>query len=327
MRLNQKGILVSSAMFVGTAVLVACLGHADALRAEKARAVLAENRNRLTAILPAAANQQWADEGVKALLRTLMSELEKENERAAAERNAREQDDGTFGLTRVMKDPKLQSAYFRSVRAENALKLGAFFQGQHLTSEQSVKMLDARVKFREIEQDLLATKLAQDPDAARDPGVLMLIEMQDATAYFATKDPAIATLYENAHADLRDTEQAIVGLENYQHLQDYERSALLREGVQRVAAAAAMIGNPLTAEQSEQLVLALVNSATGTPVAGHRIDRDSIDWNKAEVQANEILSPAQMDLFSRTDLVRMGEWQPSLNRAIREALFAKPAEK
>jgi hypothetical protein len=327
MQLNRISILASSTLFVGTAVLVACLGHADALRAEKARAVLAKDRNRLAAILPAAANQPWADEGIRALLRTLMSDLEKENERAAAERNAREQDDGTSGLTRVMKDPNLQSAYFRSVRAENALKLGAFFQGQHLTSEQTAKMLDARVKFREVEQDLLATKLAEDPDAARDPGVIMLIESQVATAYFATKDPAIATLYESARTDLRDTEQAILGLENYQRLQDYERTAWLREGVQRVAAAAAMIGIPLTADQTEQLVLALSNSAAGTPAARDRIDPNSIDWNKAEVRANEILSPAQMDLFSRTDLVRMGEWQPSLNRSIREALLAKPVEK
>lgn len=176
----------------------------------------------------------------------------------------------------ISNDPKAEVLMLRWQRAVVALEFGPFFRARGISPEQIRKFEDNWVKRAERDIDLRAAEKQQDETGRK---TVAALQQQ-------SKDE-----YEAAQAEL-------LGAENYQRLQEYNRTEVVRNVVVLgLAGSAALEGIPLTAQQGEQLwQAALATTSRGSQEKGEQLVR-AIDWEALDAQARQILSPAQFALF------------------------------
>ena len=176
-----------------------------------------------------------------------------------------------------------------------------------LTGEQAAKLEQLHAAYTERSMDLSTAGRAQD-----DLGGQTLTKLQaDA------KDE-----HENALRNL-------LGADRYRRMQEYERRIPLRNSVVRpFAGAAALEGVPITADQGERMMDALV-AAGGDDVSGSRQDLAGIDWDSFEGKVGQILSPAQLHVFRNVspDTGFTSRWDARLQAEVRRAFDAEAASK
>jgi hypothetical protein len=176
-----------------------------------------------------------------------------------------------------------------------------------LTGEQAAKLEQIHAAYTERSMDLSTAERAQD-----DPGRQTLAKLQA-----------------EAKAGHESALQDLLGADRYRRMQEYERRIPLRNSVVRpFAGAAALEGMPITAEQGERMVDALV-AAGGDDVSGSRQDLAGIDWDSFEGKVSRILSPAQLHLFRSVspDTGFGSRWDARLKAEIRRAFDAEAASK
>lgn len=174
----------------------------------------------------------------------------------------------------IENDPQLQTLWLRSGRGSVMHEYGPFFSAVQLTPGQIERFQAALLKRQELLMDLAAVGQAQGAESRG----------------------AVETLRAQANAEFDREVGDALGADGYSRFKEYERVVRLRPMVERIAGAATVAGEPLTAAQAEQLT-ALVAKATPGYVAGGRADLANVDWNAADAEAQRILSPAQIALF------------------------------
>jgi hypothetical protein len=188
-------------------------------------------------------------------------------------------------LERAMEDPKLQILKMAAKRAEVDTSYGPFFRAHGLTAAQADTL-----------RDLLARNDARLDD---------VVAVSHAHGLRAN-DPAVVSQRNEAAADLRGAEVALLGDAGYSALQDYERALPVRAYVGALAGLAVLSDLPLTFEQADQLAVALAR-ADPAYASGEKVALARINWSLADAAARNILSPEQWTMFTRVNAPETGQ--------------------
>ena len=87
-------------------------------------------------------------------------------------------------------------------------------------------------------------------------------------------------------------QRELLGEAGFRQLQDFERTADMRELVRSAAGAATVAGTPFTPQQAAQLIQVLAN-ANDKYRTGGKASVQNTDWDAVEASARAILSEAQ----------------------------------
>jgi hypothetical protein len=168
-------------------------------------------------------------------------------------------------------DPKVQNLSFASMRVSLASKYAYLFRELGLSSAQSEKFLDITLKRVEQGVDLGAAVRAQGMSA---------------------DDPVVDKLGLQMRQECETAQRELLGEAGFRQLQDYERTADMRELVRSTASAATVAGTPFTPPQAEQLIQVLAN-ANDKYRSGGKASVQNTDWDAVEAPARALLSEAQ----------------------------------
>lgn len=177
----------------------------------------------------------------------------------------------------ISNDPKAEVLMLRWQRAVVALEFGPFFRTRGISPEQIRKFEDNWVKRAERDIDLRAAEKLQDETGRK----------------------AMAALRQQSKDEYEAAQAELLGPENYQRLEEYNRTEVVRNVVVLgLAGSAALEGIPLSAQQGDQLWRAALAAAApdASAKAGEQLVR-AIDWEALDAQARQILTPAQFALF------------------------------
>jgi hypothetical protein len=175
-------------------------------------------------------------------------------------------------------NPKLQTLYFNSLRAQQRNNYAPFFHTLGLSPEQIEKMEDLNLQAAERIMDLRW--------AAQSEGT-------------GTGDPAYLALQQQVRDQLAADTRNLIGEAGYQQLQQLERAGPVSYVVGELGAAVAATPTPLSAEQGAQLTQILANASSGYQ-SGKVATLDTVDWDAALGQAQGILSEPQMMALQTT---------------------------
>lgn len=178
----------------------------------------------------------------------------------------------------ILDDPKFQALYFAAQRPKLLLLYGALFQKLGLSSTQTDQFVRNMVKRDEAALDLAATARAQ---------------------HLPPEDPSLAALFQQAAGDYQAVQTALLGAAGYSQAEAFERSVPIRNIVDSVAGQLALSGEPLTAQQADQMV----EAAAGASAAyrqGKSAGPGTVDWGVAlaQVQTEGILSASQLAAYT-----------------------------
>jgi len=198
----------------------------------------------------------------------------------------------------LAKDPTLQALWLNSGRARLAQEYGPFFAAQQLTPAQVAQFTANALQRQEQLMDLVGAAQTQGADSKA----------------------AVATLQQQANDAFAAAQIALLGAEGFRQMQDYDRSTQVRLAVEGLVGSATLEGLPLTAEQAAQLTTALAN-ATSRFAAGGRAELATLNWDAADAQARQILTPAQFALFKSAAPLASGatRWNLQLDAAVSHA--------
>jgi len=278
--MNAKGFIIAAAVVITTLALVIGWKSVRAARAaESAVAVIARNRVNAEKDLRQEAARLAAAEKDRSVLQSQFDELQKPKRtekvtppplvvlnslervvKASLEKSAQREE-----------DPKVQNLSFASMRVSLAAKYAYLFRTLGLSSEQSEKFLDITLKRVEQGVDLGAAVRAQGMSA---------------------DDPVVDKLGLQMRQECETAQRELLGEAGFRQLQDYERTADMRELVRSTASAATVAGTPFTPPQAEQLIQVLAN-ANDKYRSGGKASVQNTDWDAVEAPARAILSEAQ----------------------------------
>jgi hypothetical protein len=279
--MNAKRFTIATAAAITALALVIGWKSVRAARAaESAVAVIARNRANAEKALRQEAARLAAAEKDRSVLQSQLDELQKPNRTVAAANLSRAV--ALNGLERAIKasreewtqlkeDPKVQNLTFASVRVSLAAKYAYLFRTLGLSSEQSEKFLDITLKRREQNDDLI--------DVVRAQGM-------------SVDDPVVDQLGLQMRQECEAAQRELLGEAGFRQLQDFERTADLRDLVRGMAGAATVAGTPFTPQQAEQLIQVLAN-ANDKYRTGGKASVQNTDWDAVEAPARAILSEAQ----------------------------------
>jgi hypothetical protein len=203
----------------------------------------------------------------------------------------------------IAKDPKLQALALRSNRASLIQRYGALFQSLQLSAEKVQRFSDIAMKRTEQNMDLTGIQQMDGADVG-----------------------AVAAMRKKVDDDYRAAQKELLGNHGFQQLQEFERTMQPRTVVRNLAGAASMNGIGLTPQQADQLMHALAGGSEGYRRGGNASVAE-IDWSKADAQAAQILSPAQLALFQSIEPLGGGgsRWLSQLGQALDRAKKKLPA--
>lgn len=196
-------------------------------------------------------------------------------------------------------DPKLEVLELQRQRLALHGDYGYFIHAARLSPEQIRKWEELWVKRSERWMDLASAGRAQD-DAGRQ---------------------TVAALQQRSTNEYHIAMAELLGADGHRRLLDYERTIPLRNiVVNGLAGVAALEGFPLTDQQGEQLMQALIASG-GADVGGKAQDLTGIDWTAVEEQARRILSAEQFALYKNSAPATSfsSRWEAQLQATIRRA--------
>ena len=105
-------------------------------------------------------------------------------------------------------------------------------------------------------------------------------------------DPVVDKLGLQMRQECETAQRELLGEAGFRQLQDYERTADMRDLVRSMAGAATVAGTPFTPQQAEQLIQALAN-ANSAYRNGGKASVQNTDWDAVEAPARAILSDGQ----------------------------------
>jgi hypothetical protein len=282
--MNAKRFIIATAAAITALALVIGWKSVRAARAaESAVAVIARNRVNAEKDLRQEAARLAAAEKDRNVLQSQLDELQKPKRtekvtpppfvvlnslervvKASLEKSAQREE-----------DPKVQNLSFASTRVHLAAKYAPLFRTLGLSSAQSEGFLDITLKRLEQNEDLVAVVRAQG---------------------LSVDDPVVDKLGLQMRQECETAQRELLGEAGFRQLQDYERTADMRELVRSMAGAATVADVPFTPQQAEQLIQVLAN-ANDKYRSGGKTSVQNTDWNAVEAPARAILSEAQYSLL------------------------------
>jgi hypothetical protein len=315
--MNAKRFIIATAAAITILALVIGWKSVRAARAaESVVAVIARNRVNAEKDLRQEAARLAAAEKDRSVLQSQLDELQKPRRtekvaplpptvalndvervvKASLEKSAQREE-----------DPKVQNLSFASMRVSLASKYAYLFRELGLSSAQSEKFLDITLKRVEQGVDLGAAVRAQG---------------------MSVDDPVVDKLGLQMRQECEAAQRELLGEAGFRQLQDYERTADMRELVRSTAGAATVADGPFTPQQAEQLIQVLAN-ASSTYRSGGKASVQNTDWDAVEAPARAILSGGQysfLQLSSRR-LSRQADDLIGQARKAEAASAAAPAAK
>jgi len=204
---------------------------------------------------------------------------------------------------RFEKEPAFQSALIAARRSLLAVRYGPLFAALKLPPEKIEKFVAIAIRREEQMMDINAV--------AKSKG-------------FAREDPTIMQARGNIEQTTNSDLQELLGDADYSQYQDYHRSAGLRDILSGIAGGAVtVLREPLTAAQSEQLLQIMAN---GSESFRRGSTAGDLDWDSIDVQARQILSPAQFNYIRTLEppLPVGGRYQSELYRLADSAMHQSP---
>ena len=278
--MNAKRFIIATAATITALALVVGWKSLRAARAaESAVAVIARNRINAEKDLRQEAARFAAAEKDRSVLQSQFDELQKPKRtekvtppplvvlnslervvKASLEKSAQ-----------IKEDPKVQNLALASTRVSLAAKYALLFRSLDLSSAQSEKFLDITLKRLEQNEDLVTVVRAQG---------------------LSVDDPVVDKLGLEMRQECEAAQRELLGEAGFRQLQDYERTADMRDLVRSMAGAATVAGTPFTPQQAEQLIQALAN-ANSAYRNGGKASVQNTDWDAVEAPARAILSDGQ----------------------------------
>lgn len=177
---------------------------------------------------------------------------------------------------KVNHDPHLQLLNSKARRAALKVTYTPLFQKLGLSETQTQAIEDAMILHEEQRYDLIVV--------VRQQGLSM-------------QEPAISKLFGDLETQYAQTRAQLLGVTGNKELQEFERTAILRELVSGSVGSATVAGVPFTSAQAEKLVQLIAASTPEFQKIHSAIDIANIDWEIVDAQAREILSPEQFTAF------------------------------
>lgn len=201
-------------------------------------------------------------------------------------------------------DPEFQVRHLAVQRALIALDYGAFFRARKLSPVDVDRFIELLVEKEAKRGDLASIQETRD---------------------LKLNDPALEAQRQQARAELRAAQVALLGEAGCTALQEYERVRPLWRFVADKAGLAVLDGNPLTADQAERLGQVIVGAAA-IPAGRATAQLNDVDWKAAQMRAKAILSDDQIPLVFGRAMARndaMSRFQAEFNRATNELMAAR----
>lgn len=176
----------------------------------------------------------------------------------------------------VDNDAHLQVLLFKAQRAALDAIYVPLFRKLGLSPAEIQAVEDLIVQHREQQNDIMAT--------IRKQGLSM-------------SDTTVRKLFSDARTEYVKAQTALLGVEGYQKLREFDRTSTLREMVSGIAGSATVAGVPFTPVEAERLVQLMAASTPEFQNMESDINPASIEWEMVDAQAKEILSPEQFGAF------------------------------
>jgi len=168
----------------------------------------------------------------------------------------------------------LANLWLAALRARFKQDVGQFVRRTQLAPEKVEQLLAIESRRQERAFDLMAAALAQN------------LEMDD---------PLIKKLAQKSDADAKAEVAQLLGPEEAQQFDDYQRAWAARGLVNGLAGLVAFT-DPLSPAQAQQFAQILANAS-----ASYRqrkgVNMKEVDWAAIDVQAKLLLSPAQFEIW------------------------------
>ncbi|PTX91427.1 hypothetical protein [Opitutus sp. ER46] len=176
----------------------------------------------------------------------------------------------------ILNDPALQAMWLEGNRARAGRTYGPLLAQLQLPPEKAGQFMDAVMKRAEQQLDLAGTAQAQGVEGAE----------------------AVKTLAHQLQEEWVNSQRELLGEEGFAQFKEFERTAQVRALVEKLAGSLVLDAEKLTPAQAQQLMQAV---ATATPkyAAGETAELTSVNWELADAQARQILSPAQFAAYER----------------------------
>lgn len=201
-----------------------------------------------------------------------------------------------------MNDPEYQEHFYKGREYGLNRIYGVFFAREHLTPDQKTALMKALTQ-REMEQDDLRLALESHKLSDRDPIGLPIKEQTDAA--------------------FKQAVEAIIGPGGYAQFETYDRQYNIRQVMSRYAAGSALIGSPMTLEQTEQMVDFIAQNNPDF-LSGKTVNSSQIDWAAVDEQARKIMTSEQFDLFTHANPLggSLSRWVQKVNLTV-DAIIAE----
>jgi RNA polymerase sigma factor (sigma-70 family) len=175
----------------------------------------------------------------------------------------------------AMSDPEVQRTRIEMERIGMGLRFSQLYRNLNLTPEQVARFEARWIESRQEGVDILA--------AAKSNGV-------------APDDPVIRTLASQGKEKYENDMRAILGETGFAEYQNYERSYPARDVVGGMLANLTFAGAPLSSDQMNQLTRAIAEQSVSYQKGGRVGERgNDVNWPAVVAQAQQFLSPAQVD--------------------------------
>ncbi|HVU32484.1 MAG TPA: hypothetical protein VHE61_03555 [Opitutaceae bacterium] len=207
---------------------------------------------------------------------------------------------------RLRTEPDAQLLWLKLQHARAAVLYGPLFRKLGLTPEQIAKF-EENVAGRDEQQMDIRAIATENRMKGR------------------TDSATTAKAFVQADQQYTAAQRSLLGDTGLQALQEYERTSWVRNWVNGWAGGAVVnLGEPLTAQQGEQLVQ-IIASASDSYRNGGAVGQ--IDWAAADAAAQRILTPTQYRFFATTEppLPAGGRFQSQLYQKVEDASTAEVA--
>ncbi|HET7624892.1 MAG TPA: hypothetical protein VFM25_06460 [Verrucomicrobiae bacterium] len=286
----MKNILIAVLLAAAVALGVVCAHQRNQLEKQRAettaiQARLSSAEQQLKAREEADEKAAFAEQKAKILQQTLSqtsAEAAKQSQQVAQLKESlasvKTNSESGINFTKFLKDPKMRDL----IKSQQKVVLGPtvarmynpFFQQVNLTPEQSDQLKDLLEKKMMAASDAGLSMLGGDVDAAKRDELGQQIKEQN-DAY---------------DAQIKD----LLGDENYQEFQTYEKSAQDRVAISQFSDQLAGTSTPLTSDQEQQLAQVLSDER-----AGFHWTTDYNNQKPGEMDYAEMFSQDRLDQYAK----------------------------
>jgi hypothetical protein len=177
----------------------------------------------------------------------------------------------------IRNDPEAQVWHREAEQARVRVTYGPFFRNIALSPEKQAAFVASLAAKNERFMDLEALALEDNADTA-----------------------AIAKLRSQTIEDYNEAQRQLLSPADFSRLQDYEKTAWLRQMVGTMAGVMVLEGAPLTPARANELV-EIIARGSSEHARGGQITMNTVDWAEVEPRLRAVLSPAQYEVFTRMD--------------------------